>query len=234
MLLKGKSAVVTGGNRGIGLAIAQLLSAQGCAVLITGRDQKALKSAISSLGAKPYFSVCDVRDREQVQSLAANVKLRFGKLDYLINNAGMAHNLADVEQLSPQAWDDVIGTNLTGLFNVCKALLPFMSSGGVVVNNISVAATEPFAGFSGYNASKAGALAFTNTLRNELRKRGIRVTALRPGAIDTDIWQQFWPDAPREKMVSAETVARAVLHILTLPANSSVDELQINPAVGLL
>jgi NAD(P)-dependent dehydrogenase (short-subunit alcohol dehydrogenase family) len=234
MRLQGKTAVITGGNRGIGLAIAKLLASEGCSVLITGRDQKALKSAVATLGTKSYFAVCDVQDREQVRSLAASVKMRFGTLDYLVNNAGAAHALADVDQLSPKVWDEVIGTNLSGLFNVCRALLPFLAKGGVVVNNISVAALEPFEGFAAYNASKAGALAFSNTLRRELRKREIRVTALIPGAVETGIWQQFWPEAPKEKMVSPETIARAVLHVLTLPTGTSIDELQINPAGGAL
>ncbi len=234
MLLQGKSAVVTGGNRGIGLAVARLLTQEGCAVLITGRDQRALKAAVEQLGAKSYFSVCDVRDREQVLAMASSVKMRFGTLDFLINNAGTAHALANAGEIPADTWDEVIGTNLTGLFNVCQVLLPRLKPGSVVVNNISVAALEPFEGFSAYSASKAGALSFTNTLRRELRKRDIRVTALIPGAVETDIWQQFWPEAPREKMVSPQTVARAILQLLTLPTGTSLDELQIGPASGTL
>jgi short-subunit dehydrogenase len=104
----------------------------------------------------------------------------------------------------------------------------------VIVNNLSVAAHQPFAGMSAYNASKAGALALTNTLREELRGQGIRVLALVPGAVDTDIWQQFWPEAPREKMVSTQDVARAVMLALTMPASTSIDEIRIGPAAGTL
>jgi len=87
---------------------------------------------------------------------------------------------------------------------------------------------------SAYNASKAGALMLTNVLREELREKEIRVLALIPGAVDTDIWQQFWPEAPREKMIAAADVARAVVLALTMPANASVDEIRIGPASGTL
>lgn len=109
-----------------------------------------------------------------------------------------------------------------------------MSPGAVIVNNLSVAAHQPFTGMSAYSASKAGALALTNTLREELRGQGIRVLGLIPGAVDTDIWQQFWPEAPREKMVSTEDVARAVVLALAMPKNTSVDEIRIGPASGTL
>jgi short-subunit dehydrogenase len=109
-----------------------------------------------------------------------------------------------------------------------------MGAGAVIVNNLSVAATQAFAGMSAYCAAKAGALAFTNTLREELREKGIRVLALIPGAVNTDIWNQFWPEAPREKMISAEDVARAVVLALSMPANTAVDEIRMGPAGGAL
>jgi NAD(P)-dependent dehydrogenase (short-subunit alcohol dehydrogenase family) len=124
--------------------------------------------------------------------------------------------------------------NLVGTFLCCRAAIPLMNGSGVIVNNISVAAHQAFAGMSAYSASKAGALAFTNTLREELRGQGIRVLALIPGAVDTDIWQQFWPAAPRKKMMSALDVARAVVLALSMPANTSVDEIKMGPSVGTL
>ncbi len=102
------------------------------------------------------------------------------------------------------------------------------------MNNLSVAAKGVFAGESAYCASKHGALGFTNTLREELRPRGIRVVALMPGATNTDLWNQFWSEAPRDKMMSPETVADAVVNLLLLPANSAVEELVIAPTSGSL
>jgi NAD(P)-dependent dehydrogenase (short-subunit alcohol dehydrogenase family) len=117
---------------------------------------------------------------------------------------------------------------------VTRAILPLMRRGGTLVNNLSVAAKRVFSGWAAYNASKHGALGLTNTLREELRPRGIRVMALLPGATDTDIWDAPWPNAPRKKMMSAETVAQAVVDAVLLPANSTVEELTIMPTAGSL
>jgi short-subunit dehydrogenase len=97
-----------------------------------------------------------------------------------------------------------------------------------------VAAIQPFEGMAAYNASKYGALGFTNALREELRKSGIRVLALIPGATDTSIWDQFWPEAPHEKMISADTVAEAILHVVSLPAKTTIEEIRLRPTVGTL
>ncbi|HZI58472.1 MAG TPA: SDR family NAD(P)-dependent oxidoreductase, partial [Verrucomicrobiae bacterium] len=141
---------------------------------------------------------------------------------------------APVEKLPIDTWKKVIDINLTGTFLVTRAALPLMHAGATIVNNLSVAAVQPFPGMSAYNASKFGALGFTQALREDLRKRGIRVVALLPGATDTDIWGQFWADAPREKMISAETVAEAVLHAVSAPANAMIEEIRIGPATGVL
>jgi short-subunit dehydrogenase len=109
-----------------------------------------------------------------------------------------------------------------------------MHAGATIVNNLSIAAVQAFPGMSAYNASKFGAMGFTQALREDLRKRGIRVVALLPGATDTNIWGQFWADAPREKMISAETVAAAVLHAVSTPANATIEEIRIGPAAGVL
>jgi len=231
---RGKVALVTGGSRGIGLAIASALVKAGATVYITGRDRKALNAATAKLGRTATAVQCDVRDPNAVASLFRDISKNSGRIDYLINNAAIAHLLATVEEMSPQTWNDVISTNLTGLFLVTHHALPLISSGGVIVNNLSISAKQCFNGFSAYTSSKHGALGFTDTLRMELRERGIRVTALLPGAVETDIWQQFWPDAPRQKMISAESVANVVLHILQLPENTTVEQLHIGPAAGAL
>jgi hypothetical protein len=236
-IAQNKVAVVTGGGSGIGLAIAQVFGANGYSVVITGRDVKRLQSAsaaISSDKNKVTCIPCDVRDPVSVQKLFREVRKHHSTIDVLINNAGVAHSLAPVDQLSIETWKEVIDTNLTGTFLVTRAALPLMSAGGTIVNNLSVAAVQPFAGMSAYNASKFGALGFTHALREDLRKRGIRVLALLPGATDTEIWSQFWPDAPRAKMISAETVARAVLHAVSAPANTAIEEIRIGPAAGVL
>lgn len=235
--LKDQVAVITGGSRGLGLAFAQALAAEGCAVVITGRDEAALADAAASV-ARHHGEVmtrhCDVRDPKSVATLFTAVKVEFGRLDLLVNNAGIAHSLKDVQEFSLETWKEVIDTNLTGLFMVTRAALPLMKSGATIVNNLSVAAKTVFPGMSAYNASKHGALGFTDSLREELRKRGIRVISLIPGATDTDIWRQFWPEAPRAKMMSAESIASALVAAVLLPENATVSELIITPTGGTL
>jgi NAD(P)-dependent dehydrogenase (short-subunit alcohol dehydrogenase family) len=237
MNLNGRTAVVTGGSRGIGLGITRELARNGCRVAIAGRDPQALESAILQLKAEGLSISarrCDVSDPDQVHEFFHAVRERLGGLDFLINNAGAVHALATVDRLAPEEFFRVIDVNLIGTFLCCRAAIPLMSAGAVIVNNLSVAAHQAFAGMSAYNASKAGALALTNVLREELRQKGIRVLALVPGAVDTDIWQQFWPDAPRERMMSAHDVARAVVLALSMPSNTSVDEIKMGPASGTL
>lgn len=235
--LEDQVALVTGGNRGIGLAIARALAREGASVIITGRDERALREAreqIARDGATVVSHVCDIRDEDSVDELFHDISRHFPQLDILVNNAGMAQPNAHIDHLSLEAWHAAIETNLTGAFLCTRAGLPFLRRGSTIVNNVSVAATTPFVGMAAYNASKAGLLAFTNTLREELRSRQIRVIALTLGATDTDIWQQFWKDAPRERMMSAESVADAVVAALVLPANATVQELVIRPTAGTL
>src|SRR4029077_10758397 len=131
-------------------------------------------------------------------------------------------------------WKDVLETNLTGTFLVTQAALAVMKRGSTIVNNLSIAANRVSAGSAADNASKHGALGLPSTLREELRPRGIRVIALLPGATDTDIWTTLWPQAPRQKMMSPLTVAQAVLEALLLPANATLESLEILPTAGSL
>lgn len=235
--LRGKVALITGANQGIGLAIAHALADAGCDLIITGRNQSTLSRAAKQLtnhktGVLPF--VCDVRDPQAVASLFAAVRRQFRKLDLLINNAGMAHANLQVDELPVEVWKNVIDTNLTGMFFITRGALPLMERGGAIVNNLSIAAKKVFPGSAAYGASKHGGLALTATLREELRARGIRVIALLPGATDTAIWNVLWPEAPRKKMMSPKTVAEAVVKALTLPAESTVEELTILPSAGTL
>jgi NAD(P)-dependent dehydrogenase (short-subunit alcohol dehydrogenase family) len=231
--LQGKSAVITGGNRGIGLAVAQALAAEGCNVLISGRDQAKLKAAAKQItGNGVVAQPCDVRDPKSVEQLFGVAKREFKTLDILINNAGIAHPLITADKLFLEQWNDVIATNLTGLFLCTRAALPLMREGGAIVNNLSIAAQTVFIGMSAYDASKHGALGFTNTIREELRERKIRVIALIPGATDTEIWKQFMPDAERGSMMTAASVASVVLNALIVPESMGVEELRLLPIVG--
>jgi len=235
--LAGQTALITGASRGIGLALARALANEGCSVILTARNEKSL-AKVSREMASPKIRVlaypCDVRDPHSVDALFRAIRREFRTLDILINNAGIAHANLPVEKLPFPVWKDVLETNLNGTFLVTQAALVMMKRGGSIVNNLSIAANRVFAGSAAYNASKHAALGLTNTLREELRPRGIRVIALMPGATDTDIWKTLWPKAPRRKMMSPETVAEALVNALLLPANATVETLEILPTAGTL
>ena len=237
MPLKRKIALITGATQGIGLAIARALADEGCRLVLCGRNERQLGRIAAQL-ARSRIEVlaqpCDVRSEQSVAKLLHAVRKEFRQLDILINNAGIAHGGFPVAKLPTQAWNDVIATNLTGIFLVTKAALPLMKRGGIIVSNLSVAAKQVFPNSAAYNASKHGALGFTNSLREELREKGIRVTAILPGATDTDIWDTFWPGAPRKKMMHSEAIAQAVLAALKMPAETSIDEILITPSAGPL
>jgi NAD(P)-dependent dehydrogenase (short-subunit alcohol dehydrogenase family) len=235
--LEGRVAVVTGASRGIGFAIAEALASRGCSVIITSRkvtsvEEAAIKLAAYDTRVVPYE--CDIRDDIAVQRLFTFVADEFGHLDFLVNNAGVYGPAVAIGEVDPSGWRDAIDTNLTGTFLCTRYGLPLMKSGSVVVNNISVAAYQVFPNSAAYIASKMGALGLTNATREDVRKLGIRVMALIPGATDTEIWNQFWPEAPRQKMVQPKEVAIAVVGALMLPPGTSVDELRITPTGGTL
>jgi NAD(P)-dependent dehydrogenase (short-subunit alcohol dehydrogenase family) len=235
--ISGRLALVTGANRGIGLAIARALAREGCDLIITARGERALaktRAELEKFHVHVLAQPCDVRSPESVDYLFAIIRGLRQSLDILINNAGIAHPNRTVADLPYPTWMEVIDTNLNGLFLMTQAALAVMKRGGTIVNNLSVAAERVFPGSVAYNASKHGALGFTDTLREELRPKGIRVIALLPGATDTEIWQTLWPKAPRRKMMSAESVAQIVVEGLRLPENTTVEKIVIRPSIGTL
>jgi NAD(P)-dependent dehydrogenase (short-subunit alcohol dehydrogenase family) len=241
-MLSGRLALITGANRGIGLAIARALAREGCHLVVTGRDERALAKARTELeklrpeklNVQVLAQSCDVRSPNSVDYLFALVRGLHTPLDILINNAGIGHPNRTVGELPYPTWMEVIDTNLNGLFLMTQAALAVMKRGSTIVNNLSISAERVFPGSAAYNASKHGALGFTNTLREELRPKGIRVISLMPGATDTAIWGTLWPKAPRRKMMSAETVARTVVDALLLPENATVEKIVVMPSSGTL
>lgn len=235
--LAGKLALITGASRGIGLAVARALAREGCDLIITSRDHRALVKAgreLRAVGVQVLALSCDVRNPDTVDSVFGVIRRLRRPLHVLINNAGIGHRNLTVHDLPYPTWTEVIETNLTGMFLVTQAALAVMRRGGTIIHNLSIAAERVFPGLAAYNASKHGALGFTDTLREELRPKGIRVIALMPGATDTAIWNTLWPKAPRRKMMSADTVASMVLSALLLPENSTVEKLVVMPSTGTL
>jgi len=159
--LWGKVAVVTGGNRGIGLATATALAGEGCSVVITGRDVAALDAANAELteladGGEVLAEACDVRDEKAVAGVFAKVKERWGQLDILVNNAGILQKLYDAAETPTELWRSVIDTNLTGTFFCTRAAVPLMGRGATIVNMLSVTVKTAVPKSAAYNASKTG------------------------------------------------------------------------------
>lgn len=239
--LHGKVAVITGGGGGIGYAIARSFAYESCNLVITGRDERKLLAASKELVAlatndpiKVVAEVCDVREPYSVDALFDMVQTRFGRIDILINNAGISQRPTAIEQTSVEMWREMIDINLNGMFLCTRAALPLMSAGGTIINNLSAAAKQVFPQFGAYTASKTGAYGFTLSLREEMMARGIRVTALMTGATSTDMWQTILPDVSRDGMMDVDTVAQAVLYTVLLPPEANVSELLITPTAGAI
>jgi NAD(P)-dependent dehydrogenase (short-subunit alcohol dehydrogenase family) len=238
--LADKLAVVTGGSKGIGYAIARALALEGANVVITGRDLTTLTKSAAELRkevqgpAKILAMTCDVRVPQSVARLFAVVKRRFQQIDILVNNAGISQPPRSLQETSLEIWKENIETNLTGVFLCTRAALPQMKAGATIINNLSAAARQLFLQYYAYTSAKMGALGFTQSLREELAPRGIRVMALMPGATSTDIWQQIAPDMPRDRMMDAESIAQAVLYAVLLPSNVNPSEISLDPTAGTL
>ncbi len=233
--LAGKVAVVTGGSRGIGLATASVLRARGAAVAVTGTTQAGVDAAAAGLGkagqGPDVLAIrADVRRRADVESAFATVVSRLGGIDLLVNNAGVGI-FGPVADMTDAEWDTIFGTNVTGLFNCCRAVVPHMRArgGGWVVNISSLSSTGPFANGAAYCASKAAVNAFSDAFMQEVRHDGIRVSVVLPGSVDT----AFGGGMGRGKedwALKPEDVAQAVSDLVSFPARSLPSRIEIRPS----
>ncbi len=227
--LKGKVAIVTGGTRGIGYGVARALLAEGVKVLICGRQEASLKSAIKDLGTDQTFIegvVADVGRYEDCRSLVRAACDRFGGLDILVNNAGVGHTYVPADQITPKVWDTTIGTNLSGMFYCCHEAIPIMRAAGAgyIFNISSTATIVRWPGGSAYNASKCGVTGLTETLIKDVRYDGIRVTEIVIGSVSTD-------DRGYERWkLAIEDVVRLVVDLYKMPARALVGRVELWPA----
>jgi len=229
-------AIVTGGTRGIGLAVAKAILAQDGRVMITGRTQAGVDHAVRSLAAggidtaRVAGSAVDVRDRPAVDALVAETVKRFGGLDVLVNNAGFGL-FADVASMSDADWDVTIATNLTGVFYCTRAAIPALkkSGAGWIINIASLAGRNYFPRGAAYCASKAGLVAFSESLMQEVRYDNIRVSVVMPGSVATTFGGEpvgaddSWKLAP-------EDVAEVIGDLLRHPRRSLPSKIEIRPS----
>jgi NAD(P)-dependent dehydrogenase (short-subunit alcohol dehydrogenase family) len=232
--ISGKIAIVTGGTRGIGYAIAQQLLREGATVALCGRTQESVDRAVAAL--KPLGTVfgyaADIAKAEQVGRFFQAVDQQFGGVDILVNNAGEGV-FRKVGDMTLEEWHRNIDLNLNGAFYCSREALPrfVRRGGGFIVNISSLAAKNPFSGGAGYNASKFGLNGFTEALMLDHRYDNVRVCSIMPGSVATD----FHPDPGKRLgdtawMVQAEDVAEVVTLVLRMPARTMVSRVEMRPS----
>ncbi len=187
MRLKDKVALVTGGNSGIGLATAKQLAVEGAKVIVTGRRREALDAAVKEIGHGAVGLQGDVSKMADLDRLYAEIKVRFGRIDILFANAGIAA-MAPLGQVTEEHFDREFAINVKGLFFTVQKALPLMRDGGSIILNASIVASMGIGAFSVYSATKAAVRSFARTWTSDLKDRKIRVNAVSPGPIETPIY----------------------------------------------
>ena len=229
-VLDGKVALITGGSKGIGFAIAEALVSQGARVMITGRNAADLARAQSRLGPQALSASADARLAEEVERAVQATVDGHGGLDVLVNNAGIGlfKNAAD---MSTAEWQSIIDTNLTGVFHYCHAGIPHLRrrGGGWIVNISSLAGKNPFIGGAAYCASKAGLNAFSEALMQEVRYDNIRVTYVMPGSVATGFSGRGEPGKADWK-IQPEDIGQMVLDLLAMPPRSLPSRVEMRPS----
>ncbi len=233
-VLNQKIAIVTGGGRGIGAAIAMKLAQMGASVVVCGRTRKIIDASaelIRKAGGAAEAITCDVSDWNSVAALAQQVQQKFSRLDILVNNAGIGGFSTPLQSLPIETWDSILNTNLRGVFYMIRAFAPMLiaGGGGDIVNISSLAGKNALPNGAAYAASKWGLNGLTYSVAEELRQHKIRVSVVCPGSTHTEL-------SPHEgkspdKMLHSEDIAHAVAMIITQKPNAFVSEVLIRPTV---
>src|ERR1700726_2454480 len=230
--LTGQVAVITGAGRGIGAAIALELSGLGAIAVLCGRTRAALESsaqAIAEAGGKAEVIPCDVSSLDSVEAAARHVESSFGCVDILVNNAGIGGFGGPLHQLAPDSWEQILNTNLRGVFYTTRAFAPLMirARSGHIINISSLAGKNALPNGAAYAASKWGLNGLSYSLAEELRTHNIRVAVICPGSTNTDLSPHAGKD--HSKMLQPEDVAHAIAMLVTQAPQSFVSEILMRP-----
>lgn len=231
--LKGKTALITGGSKGIGYGIAESLLKEGMNVTITSRRQDVADEAaarLSKTGPGKVIGVAsDVRDFDSQKNSVAKTLEAFGRLDAVVANAGVGH-FGSIFEMTPERWQETIDTNLTGVFYSIKASLEALKkSEGYIFTIASLAGTNFFAGGSAYNASKFGLVGFSQALMLDLRQDGIKVTTIMPGSV-TSHFNDHTPDPADAWKIQPEDLGQMVVDLLKMPARTLPSKVEVRPS----
>ena len=233
MRLDGKIAVVTGGTKGIGYAIAEAFAKKGANVFVCARNQSEVDAAVEGLSSfsKAAGLSCDMRDEEQVRQMLDAAARAFGGVDILVNNAGMGVFGKTVEELSGDEFRQVLETNLFGVFYACHHTIPLIKrrGGGYIINISSLAGQNAHPKMAAYNASKFGLNGFTEALMQEVRQDNIKVSYVCPGSVNT----YFGGDSPTDAkawQLQAEDIAEVVMGLLAMNPRALPSKVEIRPS----
>ena len=228
-----KAAVVTGGSKGIGYAIAERLLRDGMGVYICARDREEIERAVTQLSqiGNCFGKVCDVRDEEQVKKLLNSCESRFGGVDILVNNAGVGFMGKTVEETSSDEFRQTLETNLFAVYYACHHAIPMMRNrgGGYIINISSLAGQNPHPGMAAYNASKYGLNGFSEALMQEVRHDNIKVSYICPGSVNT----YFGDDQPGPEkawQLQPDDIADAVMGLLSMEGRALPSKIEIRPS----
>lgn len=230
--LYGQVAIVTGAGSGIGAAIARRLAQMGAIAVLCGRKRAPLESTAATIaesGGRGEIAVCDVMDMGSVESVAAHVDRNFGRADILINNAGVGAFAGPLHQMSPESWEQVMNTNLRGVFYCIRAFAPNMirARNGHIVNISSLAGKNALPNGAAYAASKWGLNGLSYSVAEELRTHNIRVSVVCPGSVHTDLSPHEGKDP--KKMLQPDDVAHVVAMLVTQEPRSFASEVLLRP-----
>lgn len=233
-VLSGQVAVITGAGRGIGAAIACKLAELGAETVLCGRKRAPLEATaavIAAPGSGAKIVECDVRDLRSVEALAAEVDRIFGRAEILINNAGVGGFGGPLHQMPPGSWDDVLNTNLRGVYYCIRSFAPLMirARNGHIINISSLAGKNPLPNGAAYSASKWGLNGLSYSVAEELRNYNIRVSVVCPGSVHTELSPHQGKDP--KKMLQPEDVAQVVAMLVTQAPQSFASEVVLRPTL---
>ena len=228
--LTGKVAIITGSTKGIGLAIAERMINEGASVVVTSRTASDVEQVAERLGEHAVGIECDVADSAQCQALIDETMSRFGRIDVLVNNAGLGI-FKSISEMSIEEWRLQVDVNLGGVFYCSKAALPHLSASGdgYIINIGSLASRNSFASGTGYNASKFGLLGMSEAMMLDVRYDDVRVSIVMPGSVNTP-FNNREPEPGRTWKLEADDCALAVMQLLEYPKEAHVSRIEMRPS----